>query len=70
LDNASVKAGSDEQFSALKKNTPPQLMGRSRGGLIAKIHFLVTANDRLGLAFCLSHSQDDDAKNAWLLLQN
>ena len=51
------------------KKTGPQSIGKSRGGLTTKIH-LVAANDRLGLMFCLSPGQADDAQNGHRLLKS
>ena len=51
------------------KKNGPQAIGKSRGGLTTKIH-LVALSDRLGLTFCLSPGQADDAQNGRHLLQN
>ena len=62
-----------------KPQIPPRCDGRfkknaqstckSRGRLTTKIH-LVAANDRLGLTFCLSPGQAEDAQHGRRLLHN
>lgn len=50
------------------KKNGPQAIGKSRGGWTTKI-YMVAANNRLGLTFCLWSGQADDGKNGQHLLQ-
>jgi transposase len=66
LDSMTVPVHPDA-CGALKKNGV-QAIGRSKGGLTTKIH-MVSANDRIAIAFLLSAGQLHDAPQGRLLLE-